>query len=104
MRIPKIRSQRPTTRLRSFLVLLAFGLIAAACGSDSGDSASSGGSSASAVTAAPATTAAPAVEDPVIVGYVLSGPTNDGGFYEDQANGTNNVAAELGYEVRMPAT
>ncbi|MDG2263007.1 MAG: BMP family ABC transporter substrate-binding protein [Actinomycetota bacterium] len=85
---------------------MAFGLVAAACGSDGGDSASSGGSDVVATTAAPATTGAPAataapVEDPVIVGYVLSGPTNDGGFYEDQANGTHTVAAELGYEVRI---
>ncbi len=119
--------------LQLLAVVLAFGLIAAACGDDEDEAP------APAVEApaeeAPAEEApaeeemaeeapaeeemaeeapaeeemaeeAPAEEEmaadePIIVGYVLSGPTNDGGFYEDQAKGINNVAAEFGYEVRI---
>jgi len=76
-------------------ILLAFGLVVAACGNEADDEEP----------AAPAEEAPAeeemAPEEPIIIGYVLSGPTNDGGFYEDQAKGINNVGAEFGYEVRI---
>lgn len=80
-------------------MLLALGLVAAACGDDDDDGAEADATPESTSTPTAEPTAPP--DETVIVGYVLSGPTNDGGFYEDQANGTNNVAAELGYEVRI---
>ena len=115
--------RRPQDRWLWLLgVLLTFGLVAAACGDDDDETpapAAEAPAEEAPAEEAPAEEApaeeapaeeapaeeAPAeempAEEPVILGYVLSGPTNDGGFYEDQANGTHIVAAELGYEVRI---
>ena len=98
-------------------VLSALGLIAAGCGDDDDEAPAPAVETPAEVAPAeeaPAEEApaeeAPAEEtpaeempadEPVIIGYVLSGPTNDGGFYEDQARGTNTVAGEFGYEVRI---
>ena len=111
-------------------VLLAFGLIAAGCGDDEDEAPAPAPAAEAPAEEAPAeeemveeapaeeemaeeapaeeemVEEAPAeeemaAEEPIIIGYVLSGPTNDGGFYEDQAKGINNVGAEFGYEVRI---
>ena len=95
--------------LRVLAVLLAVVLVAAACGDDDEPAAQPAPAEpAPAPEPAPeppppepAPEPPPAEEGPVIIGYVLSGPTNDGGFYEDQARGTHTVAAEFGYEVRI---
>jgi basic membrane protein A len=90
---------------RLLALLLAVVLVAAACGDDDADEPAAPPAPAEPVPEPPPPEPAPepppAAEGPVIIGYVLSGPTNDGGFYEDQARGTNTVAGEFGYEVRI---
>lgn len=115
--------RRPQDRwLWLLAVLLTFGLVAAACGDDDEEApapAAEAPAEEAPAEEAPAEEApaeeapaeeapaeeAPAEEmpadEPMIIGYVLSGPTNDGGFYEDQARGTNIVAGEFGFEVRI---
>jgi basic membrane protein A len=94
-------------RTRSRLAALAMGavLIAGACGND--DSSSSP-TAAPATTAGGATTVAPATtagggETPAgskgLIGYVVAGDRNDGGFYQGQVDAVTVAAQELGYDL-----
>jgi len=79
------RNRRPTRTLRrtGLVLLVAFGMLAAACSSsDSSDSGDSGGSG-----------------DVTKAAWIYVGPANDGGWSQAHDNGRKFVADELGSEV-----
>lgn len=93
-----------TRRLRAVAVGLLAALVFASCGGDD-DSSSDGTSvpgSEVAATDAPSTDA-PSTDAPAesagVIGYVVAGDRNDGGFYQGQVDAVETAAANLGYEV-----
>jgi len=95
--------------MRLAALAVSAALFAAACGND--DSSSSTETAAPETTAAPATTAAPGAtaapetsaapsDGPKgLIGYVVAGDRNDGGFYQGQVDAVTAAAEELGYEL-----